>query len=368
MARTKAATGEFSKRNLVILGAVIGFLYGFGLRILANSSLSHVAVMTMGFTCLMPFAMGCITVYFAEIGQPRRVWTWIWLPWVPLLAALGATMLALLEGLICVAMFAPLAMILASLGGLLGGLAARLIRSHRARRVTMACVMALPLVTAPWEKQVLYRLEEREVENVIDIKASPEVIWRNIASVRAIRPEELPASWSHRIGFPDPVEATLSHEGVGGVRNATFTGGLYFLETVDVWKPQQRLGFTIAAQTDLIPPTTLDEHVRVGGPYFDVLRGEYRLEPMANGTIRLHLSSRHRVSTNFNWYAHLWTDAIMSDLQKRILVVIRQRCEAQPARARDREKREPTMETRRKARDVREWPGTRASRRETLIE
>ena len=54
-------------------------------------------------------------------------------------------MLALLEGLICVVLLAPLAMILlASLGGLLGGLAARLIRSTRAKRLTMACVMALP--------------------------------------------------------------------------------------------------------------------------------------------------------------------------------------------------------------------------------
>ena len=164
--------------------------------------------------------------------------------------------------------------------------------------------------------------------NVIDIKAAPDVIWNNIASVRAIRQKRL-ASWSHRIGFPNPVEATLSHEGVGGVRHATFTGGLYFLEKVNVWEPERRLGFTIAAQTDLIPPTTLDEHVRVGGPYFDALRGEYRLEPLGNGTTRLHLSSRHRISTDFNWYAHLWSDAVMFNLQKRILVVIRQRCEAE---------------------------------------
>jgi hypothetical protein len=319
--------GEFKRRNLIILGVAIGFFYGFGLRLLANSHVTHMAVMTMGFTCFMPFAIGCVTVYFAEIGEPQRVRTWIWLPWIPLLAALGATMLALLEGMICVMMFAPLAMVLASVGGLLGGLAARLIRSDRAKRFTVACVMALPLVTAPWEKQVLYRLDEREVENVVDIKASPEVIWSNIRSVRTIRPDEVPTSWSHRIGFPNPVEATLSHEGIGGVRNATFEGGLYFLETVDVWEPEHRLAFTIAAQTDLIPSTTLDEHVRVGGPYFDVLRGEYRLEPIGNGTIRLHLSSRHRISTDFNWYAHLWTDAVMSDLQRRILFVIRQRCE-----------------------------------------
>ncbi len=321
------ATGEFKRRNLLILGAILGFMYGFGLRLLANSQAAPLAVMTIGFTCLMPFAMGCVTVYFAEIGEPRRIRTWIWLPWLPLMAALAATMLTLLEGLICVMMFVPLAMVLASLGGVLGGLAARLIRSHRAKNLTMACVIVLPLVTAPWEKQVFYHYEEREVVNVIDIQAPPEVIWRNIERVRAIRPDELPISWSHRIGFPDPIEATLSHEGVGGVRNATFAGGLFFLETVDVWEPGRRLGFSIVAQTDSIPATTLDEHVRVGGPYFDVLRGEYRIEPMGNGTTRLHLSSRHRVSTDFNWYAHLWTDAVMSDLQKRILHVIQRRCE-----------------------------------------
>ncbi len=111
------------------------------------------------------------------------------------------------------------------------------------------------------------------------------------------------------------------------MRNASFTGGVLFTETIDQWEPQHRLAFTIAARTDQIPATTLDEHVRVGGPYFDVLRGEYRLEPLANGVTRLHLSSRHRVSTDFNWYAHLWTDAIMSDLQRRILHVVQKRCE-----------------------------------------
>src|ERR1041385_1952454 len=90
-------TGEFKRRNLVILGALLGFLYGFGLRLLANSNAAHMAVMTIGFTCFMPFAMGCVTVYFAEIGQPQRIRTWIWLPWLPLLAALGTTMLTLLE-------------------------------------------------------------------------------------------------------------------------------------------------------------------------------------------------------------------------------------------------------------------------------
>lgn len=69
------------------------------------------------------------------------------------------------------------------------------------------------------------------------------------------------------MGFPNPVEATLSKEGVGGVRNATFEGGVLFIETVDTWEPLHHLGFSIRAQTDRIPKTTLDEHVTVGGQY-----------------------------------------------------------------------------------------------------
>jgi hypothetical protein len=124
------------------------------------------------------------------------------------------------------------------------------------------------------------------------------------------------------------VEATLSNEGIGGVRHATFEGSVLFVETVDEWEPKRRLGFSIRAQTGQIPPTTLDEHVTVGGKFFDVLYGEYVLEPLANGATRLRLLSRHRVSTDFNWYAHLWTDAVMSDLQKRILFVVKNRSES----------------------------------------
>ena len=166
------------------------------------------------------------------------------------------------------------------------------------------------------------------MENMIEVQASPSVVWDQIKTVPEIRKDELQPSWSRRIGFPDPIAATLSQEGVGGVRQASFSGGVLFIETVDVWEPGRRLAFSIHPETAKIPNTTLDEHVTVGGPYFDVLRGEYRIEPFSNGKVRLHLTSWQRVSTDFNWYAHLWTDAVMSDLQKRILHVIQQRAEA----------------------------------------
>jgi hypothetical protein len=131
----------------------------------------------------------------------------------------------------------------------------------------------------------------------------------------------------HRMGFPRPVEAVLEGEGVGSVRIARFERDLVFVERVTQWEEGKRIAFTIRADTANIPPTTLDEHVTIGGPYFDVLDGRYEIELRPDGTVRLHLSSRQRLSTRFNWYASLWTKRVMSELQTYILRIVKRRAE-----------------------------------------
>jgi hypothetical protein len=190
----------------------------------------------------------------------------------------------------------------------------------------MLVVALLPFVVGWTEPRVPPR-QIRTVESDVLIHASPQTIWQNIERVRPIAEDELPRSWNRSIGFPRPIEATLDHEGIGGVRHATFAGSVLFIETIDTWQPEKQLGFSIRADTNNIPPTTLDQHVTIGGPYFDVLHGEYVLEPQGDGETRLRLISRHRVSTDFNWYAQLWTDGVMRDVQRSILHVIKKRCE-----------------------------------------
>lgn len=318
---------ETAPRNLklIAVGATVGLVYGLavrmGSRLYPASDLF--SVMTLGFMLFLPFAIGFTTIFVIERRQAQPIWLWFLLPWVPVVAGEAATAAVLWEGLICIVMFTPIALGAASVGGAAAGVIARYTRSRRANNATLAGVMCLPLLVSLLEPRFLSQRELRTVESVIDIQAAPAEVWRNIERVPRIDRTELQSSWSHTIGFPNPVEATLSAEGVGGVRHASFEGGVLFLETIDEWDPGRRLGFSIRAQP--IPPTTLDEHVTVGGKFFDVLYGEYVLEPLATGETRLHLLSRHRVSTDFNWYAHLWTDAVMRDLQKRILFVVRNR-------------------------------------------
>jgi hypothetical protein len=75
------------------------------------------------------------------------------------------------------------------------------------------------------------------------------------------------------------------------------------------------------------PESLLAGKINLASRAFAVESGRYRLAPLADGRVRLHLSSTHRLATHFNGYGGLWTDAIMDDIQRRILEVIKHRCE-----------------------------------------
>jgi hypothetical protein len=286
------------------------------------------AIVSFTFLAIVPLATGYISVrrYFSKMSPEIVPWyKWLFLPWASVLVSMIFFILVKWEGAICLLFASPIMLVFS----LLGGIAARIFWGRWQKRSPgTLSAFALPMLLLVLEAQLPSPWEIRTVNTDILIHAPASVVWNNIKSVRAIAPHELPSSWVSRIGFPRPVAATLSHEGIGGVRQASFTGGLVFTETVNQWVPEDNLRFSIRANTESIPRTTLDEHVTIGGAFFDVLDGEYALEPRPNG-ILLHLSSHERLSTHLNPYAALWTDAVMRSIQNEILTVIRNRCESE---------------------------------------
>lgn len=312
------------KDRAVLYSALAGFLYGLFCRLAFTFKWAEnlLGVMTIGFLMVMPMAVGFISVFLAERAGRHGPATWLVLPLLTTTALIVSSFVLFWEGIICLTMLLPVALIMAMLGGAAGVFCAR-----RFSKTPLLCVAILPFVVAGTERWAGPAYEVREVATSIAIQAAPATVWRQIERVAPIRMEEQRFSWSQKIGFPRPIEATLSGEGVGAVRHATFAGGVLFVETVTLWEPGRRLGFDIRADTVNIPPHTLDEHVTIGGRYFDTLHGEYWIEPRPDGGTLLHLVSRHRLSTTFNFYARMWTDAIMRDIQENILYVIRNRCE-----------------------------------------
>jgi hypothetical protein len=294
---------------------------GNGFYQLFNSTL-----LSLSFLVVMPVGLGAITAHFTP-STKSSWWRLVWAPFLAVLGFLAAALLFHLEGLICVLIMSPLFLLMAWVGATVYARLTTDLPSHRDKTLVVAAFALLPFVIEPIEQYVDNPDDFRRVENTIEINAPAAVVWQHIIRVAPIGAADLGHSMIDDIGFPRPIEATLTREGVGGVRHATFERGVEFIETVDDWQPLKQLSFSIVPNTATIPPTTFDEHVIVGGRFFDVLRGTYELRPASHGRTLLVLHSQQRLSTHLNWYAGLWTSFVMSEIQSRILVVLKHRCE-----------------------------------------
>lgn len=319
---------DWLKRLDVVVSIGAGVAYGVVAQLVARLDVLQAlwAVMSFGYVFVLPVGLGLVA---ASGLRPER----------GIGASLGAGFstagLCLLvafavgwEGSICLVMMAPVYLSLALIGAVIGH---RMRRRHRVRTHTTLAIAFLPLLSAGAEQSLALPSQTRSVHNSIDIHASELEVWREIVRVRRI--EEPQESWFFRMGFPRPVEATLTHEGIGGVRHARFERGLVFFETIKQWEPERALRFSIEVDPHHTPLTTLDAHVTVGGQFFDVLEGGYRIEPLGAGQVRLHLDSQHRISTRFNFYTSLWSDSLMSEIQRNILRVLKARAEGASAAA-----------------------------------
>lgn len=312
------------RSRTLLASALLGLAYGLICRLvfIVEEDRAWLPVMSIAFLMLVPLAMGFVTSYSAERSGRHGPAVWFGLPAVNTLVIVASSFLLFWEGIICLTMFLPIALLMSLVGGAIGAFCAR-----RWGKTPLACIIILPFVTAPAEQWVGPAVDVREVHTAIVIHAEPDIVWEHIKRVAPIQRNEEQFSWTQAIGFPRPIEATLSRDGVGAIRHATFAGGVLFVETVTAFEPGKRLAFDIRADTEHVPARTLDRHVTIGGAYFDTLEGEYRIERLADKEVLLHLTSRHRLSTTFNFYGAIWTDAVMRDIQLNILHVIRGRCE-----------------------------------------
>ena len=302
----------------LLYGAVVRYV--FGIPGVSN----FLTTMTCGFLFVVPIAMGALTVRFAPKEYRSNTGFCIFMPWVSVaVVALGAMLLEV-EAMICIVMALPLFVVFSSLGGMWAR--DRNGSNQTVQNNMLLIVLVAPYLITPLESRVPEFDSYRLVENQITIHASVDRVWENIVSVPYIRPEEQGFSVFHLLGVPKPLEATLSHQGIGGVRNASFESGLSFVETVTKWEEKRSLSFSIVPDKQPNLPKPFDQ---IGGKYFDILNGTYWIEPVGEDTVILHLSSEHRLSTHFNAYGGLWTDYVMSDLQMYILRIIRTRAETQ---------------------------------------
>ncbi|ARU04225.1 hypothetical protein CCO03_05620 [Comamonas serinivorans] len=308
---------------------LIGALIGLALR-LAFFGEPGDAFSAMLAACIYgaPIVCGAATVYLAE-RQRRR--SWLFYVFAPMgataLMVLGS-MAILIEGLVCAVFIVPLFALLGAVAGLVMGVICRL--THWPRHA-LGCVIALPLLLGGVEHRLPLPDTYAQAEQSVWIAAPPARIWHDIFHIQDIGPDEGGTALAWLAGVPRPLGVVTTGTDQP-VREVQWHQGIRFKEYITDLRENEHVHWRFDFQPGDIPQGALDDHVTIGGDYFDMLDAGYRLTPEAGGT-RLTLSIRWRVSTRFNWYATPLSRLLTNDFAQHVLAIYKARAEADPASA-----------------------------------
>lgn len=259
----------------------------------------------------VPFTIGYISSYIYNHHADRGPGESILIAIASVTIASGALVVFALEGVVCVAMSVPFALIIAWPGAALG--------RAMARRVTLApggagMALLVPLLVGIEPKLVP---PSHEVLTVVDIAAPPEVVWRHVVTFPDL---PAPTELLFRAGVAAPTRARIEGRGVGAIRYCDFTTGS-FVEPITDWQENRLLAFDITAQAT--PMTELSPYRDVNPPhldgYFRATHGEFRLIPLPDGRTRLEGRTRYVVDMFPQPYWTVPARAIVTAIHTRVL-------------------------------------------------
>lgn len=330
----KEAVLPFSKAKPFLFGA----LYALCMRILdgtlslvANklpkltnfSDVSFLVPMSAAFVLGVPFAVGALTIYYAEKIKPRSFAYYFGAPWVSVFFFLIGVAALYIEGSICIAMAAPIFCLVGSAGGLLAGLVCRLLKQPPRTLQSIALLPILLLFFEPSPASVV-KIHKVTVEKYI--ASSPAVVWHHINNADNIKLSEVPNSMAYFIGAPKPLSGKTIYTEQGFVRKVVWERGVQFDEIITHWDENSFIEWNYKFSPTSFPEGAMDQHVEIGGEYFDLLTTSYRLTP-ENGGTRLTMTINYRISTAFNWYAEPLAHYLITDTANSLLSFYKGRSE-----------------------------------------
>lgn len=309
---------------------IAGTLYGLLMRILfgwlpiLNPLHENHAngPMLSSFVLLVPIIIGVYTVYLTPINE-RKISASIFKPWLPTLSFTAGTALLLIEGSICIAMALPIFLFMSSIGGLIGYCSLKLIKPKHG---TMNAFLMLPLITGSFESNLPLPQRIEESTEIVYIESKPEVIWQYINHAEDIKPSEMSQGLAYKIGVPFPISANTIETPEGRIRKLQWAKNVKFDEPISDWDENRYIRWNYRFTAASFPKDALDEHVVIGGKYFDLVDTSYELTPIGSGT-QLKIKVSYRVSTNFNFYSRFVGKILVDDAAKTILRFYKNRSE-----------------------------------------
>jgi len=296
-------------------------------------SLSTLVIGSYGWSLFiaLPFCMGLFSVLLHSYDEPRSIESCLQVAVMPIVV-LGAILVAVaFEGIICVLMAAPIAMLLALLGGLIGfAIQAHHWSAHHRPAVMSAIVFLLPSAFFG-EHAAALKPPDFVVRSAVEINAPPELVWHQVTAFAEIPP---PQELLFRAGIAYPIRAEISGSGVGATRLCIFSTGP-FEEPITVWDEPHLLKFNVTKNP--APLNELSPYKNIHAPhlhgYFISHGGQFLLTALPGGRTRLEGTTWYQHTMWPATYWSWWSNYVIHRIHMRVLNHIRDRAESQTVQA-----------------------------------
>jgi uncharacterized membrane protein YhaH (DUF805 family) len=296
--------------TLLTVAATIGSIYGLG-----NYG--------WGLFVGLPFCLGLASVLVYGYHESRTLGSCLLVSWLAIVLTCVAILAFAIEGVICLAMAAPLGVMFALFGGFMGYLIQRrddaVAEAHRGytAHAFAAVLFALPALML-LENSVRVQSPLRAVRTSVLIDAPPEQVWPKLVAFAELPP---PHERLFKTGIAYPVRAEIQGHGVGAIRYCVFSTGA-FVEPIEVWDEPRLLKFGVTAQPPIMDEMSPYPHLSPPhlNNYLTSRRGQFSLTPLAGGRQTL-LEGTTWYENNF-WpgvYWNQWSDYIIGRIHGRVL-------------------------------------------------
>src|SRR5690606_4939333 len=225
-----------------------------------------------------------------------------------------------IEGVICIAMAAPIGLLLTWVGSLIGY--AIINKTPNNAPTTMLILIGIIPTMAFIEKDKEPTLTSRIT--AIEINADPQTVWKNVVEFPQL---DEPTEFIFKTGIAYPIDAKIEGTGVGAVRHCNFTTGS-FVEPITVWDEPRLLKFDVVEQPEPMKELSFWD---IDAPhlhdYFVSKQGQFKLIELPNGNTLLEGTTwyYHNIRPTFYW--QIWSDHIIHKIHERVLTHIKKNAE-----------------------------------------
>lgn len=295
-------------------------IYFFLIGLLA---LDQEKMLTTAFLIFLPLSIGAVTEYFWTLRQPQALKKTLLQQFYIVLGVIVVGAVFLREGVICLIMAAPIYWLCATLGALAMRALCRKLWKPYKKIYSIALLPLVALLFFPDLTQIRNGVTQKE----IIVNAPIQTVFASINNIQNIQPEEIKYSPIFTMGFPKPVSGMTESTPNGLVRQIYWQRGIHFQEKIFQSEAPNKLAWHYVFTDESFPKGSLDDHLKMGGAYFNLLTTDYQLQALSPTQTKMILRIDYRLSTEVNWYADLWTRYVLKEFSDVVLNIYKYRLE-----------------------------------------